>query len=139
MRSHRLLVVAVSPVDEAALREEVREHAGGEAAEVHIVAPAPHTSRLQRLTGAVDEAHAEAEDVAREAAEALKGTASVETEVGDPTPLQAIEDALRTFPADELIIVTRPGPEADWLEEDRTREALERLGLPITHLASDRP
>ena len=39
--------------------------------------PRPHTSRLQRLTGAVDEAHAEAEDVAREAAEALKGTASV--------------------------------------------------------------
>ena len=71
MVSHRLLVVAVSPVDEVALREEVREHAGGEAAEVHIVAPAPHTSRLQRLTGAVDEARAEAEDVAREAAEAV--------------------------------------------------------------------
>jgi len=100
-------LVAVSPVDEDALRKEVREHAGGETAEVHIVAPAPHTSRLQRLTGAVDEARAEAEGVAREAAEAVKGTASVETEVGDPNPLQAIEDALRSFPADELIIVTR--------------------------------
>jgi hypothetical protein len=138
VRSHRLLVVAVSPVDEVALREEVREHAGGEAAEVHIVAPAPHTSRLQRLTGAVDEAHAEAEDVAREAAEAVKGTASVETEVGDPNPLQAIEDALRAFPADELIIVTRPGSEADWVEEDNTPATLERLGLPVTHLAVDR-
>lgn len=139
MRSHRLLVVAVCPVDEVALRAEVREHAGGEAAEVHIVAPAPHTSRLQRLTGAVDEAHAEAEDVAREAAEAVKGTASVETEVGDPNPLQAIEDALRSFPADELIIVTRPGSEAEWVEEDRTRETLERLGLPVSHLTIDRP
>ena len=139
MMSHRLLVVAASPVGEVALREEVREHAGGEAAEVHIVAPAPHTSRLQRLTGAVDEARAEAEDVAREAAEAVKGTASVETEVGDPNPLQAIEDALRSFPADELIIVTPPGSEADWLEEDTTRETLERLGLPITHLPIDRP
>ena len=138
MSSHRLLVVAVSPVNESALRKEVREHAGGEAAEVHIVAPAPHTSRLQRLTGAVDEAHAEAEDVAREAAEAVKGTASVETEVGDPNPLQAIEDALRAFPADELIIVTRPGSEADWVEEDRTQATLERLGLPVTHLAVDR-
>jgi hypothetical protein len=137
--SHRLLVVAVSPVDESALRKEVREHTGGEAAEVHIVAPAPHTSRLQRLTGAVDEARAEAEGVAREAAEAVKGTASVETEVGDPNPLQAIEDALRSFPADELIIVTRPGSEADWVEEDRTQETLERLGVPFTHLAIDRP
>jgi hypothetical protein len=132
-------VVAVSSVDEGVLREEVRAHAGGEAPEVHIVAPAPHTSRLQRLTGAVDEAHAEAEDVAREAAEAIKGTATVETEVGDPNPLQAIEDALRAFPADELIIVTRPGPEADWVEEDRTRETLDRLALPITHLAIDPP
>ena len=139
MSSHRLLVVALSPVDEVALRREVREHAGGEAAEVHIVAPAPHTSRLQRLTGAVDEAHAEAEDVAREAAEAVEGTASVETEVGDPNPLQAIEDALRAFPADELIIVTRPGSEADWVERDRTQETLERLGLPVTHLAIERP
>ena len=87
----------------------------------------------------MDEARAEAEDVAREAAEAVKGTASVETEVGDPNPLQAIEDALRSFPADELIIVTPPGSEADWLEEDTTRETLERLGLSITHLAIDRP
>jgi hypothetical protein len=105
---------------------------------VHIVAPAPHTSRLQRLTGAVDEARAEAEDVARDAAEAVKGTASVETEVGDTNPLQAIEDALRAFPADELIIVTRPGSEADWVEEDSTQATLERLGLPVTHLAVDR-
>lgn len=138
MNPRRLLVVALSAVDEVALREEVREHAGGEAAEVHIVAPAPHTSRLQRLTGAVDEARAEAEDVAREAAEAVKGTASVETEVGDPDPLQAIEDALRTFPADELIVVTRPGSEAEWREEDRTQATLARLGLPVTRLAIER-
>jgi len=123
-------------VDDVALREAVQEHAGGEVVEVHIVAPAPHTSRLQRLTGAVDEARAEADDIAREAAEAVKPTASVETEVGDPNPLQAIEDALRTFPADELIIVARPGSEADWLEKDRTQETLERLGLPVTHLAA---
>jgi hypothetical protein len=138
VRSHRLLVVAVSAVDEAALRERVREHAGEEEAEVHIVTPAPHTSRLQRLTGAVDEARAEAEEVARETAEAVKGMASVETEVGDPNPLQAIDDALRSFPADELIIVTRPGTAADWVEEDRTQETLDRLGLPVTHLVIDR-
>ena len=106
---------------------------------MHIVVPAPHTSRRQRLTGAVDEARAEAEDLAHEAAEAVKGTASVETEVGDPNPLRAIEDALRAFPADELIIVTRPGSEADWVDEGKTQETLERLGLPVTYLAIDRP
>jgi hypothetical protein len=80
----------------------------------------------------VDEVHAEAEDVAREAAEAVRGTASVETEVGDPNPLQAIEDALRSIPAEELIIVTRPGSEADWLEEDRTQETLERIARRLS-------
>jgi hypothetical protein len=44
---------------------------------------------------------------------------------------------LRTFPADELIIVTRRGSEADWLEQDRTKATLERLVLPLTHLAVD--
>jgi hypothetical protein len=41
--------------------------------------------------------------------------------------------------ADELIIVTRPGSETDWLKETTTRETLERLRLPVTHLAIDQP
>jgi hypothetical protein len=140
--SHRLLVVAASSqVDEAALREAVRQHAGtGEAkeAEVHVLAPAPASSWLHRLTGDVDEARAKAEEVARQAAEAVQGMASVEAEVGDPELVQAIEDALRSFPADELIVVAPAGTEADWLEEGDAREALERFGLPVTYLTPGR-
>lgn len=58
-------------------------------------------------------------------------------EIGDPDPLQAIEDAARAFPADELIIVTGPGSEAEWLDEERARESLARLGLPVTQLAGE--
>ena len=71
----------------------------------------------------------------REAAEASRGRPAARRRLETPKPLQAIEDLLRFFPADELIIVTPPGSEADWLEEDTTRETLERLGLPSTHLA----
>jgi hypothetical protein len=46
---------------------------------------------------------------------------------------------LRTFPADELIIVARPSSEADWFEQDTTQAELERLGLPVTHVALERP
>jgi hypothetical protein len=137
--SGRLLVVAASSqVDEAALREAVRQHAGtgSEEAEVHILAPAPASSWLHRLTGDVDEARAKAEEVARQAAEAVQGMASVEAEVGDPELVQAIEDALRSFPADELIVVAPAGTEADWLEEGDAREALERFGLPVTYLTA---
>jgi hypothetical protein len=138
--SRRLLVVAASSlVEEAALREAVRQHAGGDDAEVHIVAPAPQGSWLQRLTGDVDKARAEADEVARQAAEAVEEVASVETEVGDPDPLQAIEDALRRFPADELIVVSPSNSEAGRLDESGARESLERFGLPVTYISVSPP
>jgi hypothetical protein len=135
--SRRLLVVAASSlVEEPALREVIRQHAGGDEPEVHIVAPAPPTSWLQRLTGDVDKARAESEEVARQAAEAVEGVADVDSEVGDPDLLQAIEDALRRFPADELIVVSPPTSEAGLLEESGARESLERLGLPVTYISA---
>ena len=131
----RLLVVTTARVEGARLREEVRRHAGDEGAEVRIVAPATDISPLKWLYTDVDDARAEAEEVAREASEAVASEAVVEAEVGDTDPVQAIEDALRTFPADELILVTREGDEARWLEKDAAEEALARFDLPVTHLA----
>jgi hypothetical protein len=42
--------------------------------------------------------------------------------------------ALRTFPADELIVVTVPDEDAAWLEEGSAEAALNRFSLPVTHL-----
>jgi hypothetical protein len=140
MPKRRLLVVTTSTADEAALREEVREHAGGEEVEIHVVAPAAELSRLQWLASDEDEARAEARRVAQETSDAVEQTGRVEeAEIGDPDPVQAIEDALRTFPADELIIVTRSGEDASWLEQGSLEEARERFQLPITHLVLSRP
>jgi hypothetical protein len=136
----RLLVVAASSsLEEPALREAVRQHAGGEEPEVHVVAPAPASSWLQRLTGDVDKARAEAEDAARQAAEAVEGMATVDAEVGDPDLSQAIDDALRRFPADELIVVGPPSSEAGQLDESGARESLERFGLPVTYISVSGP
>jgi hypothetical protein len=131
----RLLVVTTGPVDETVLRTEVAEHSGGDEAEIKIVAPATGVSPLQWLASDEDEARAEAGEAAREASEAASSRGDVvEAEVGDTDPVQAIEDALRTFPADELIIVTHPGTEATWLEKGAPQEAFERFDLPITHV-----
>jgi hypothetical protein len=130
----RLLVVATVPVDESVLRDRVEEHAGS-GAEVRIVAPAADLSPLQWLATDEDEARAEAAEVASSAERAVEPAAErVETEVGDSDPVQAIEDALRQFPADEVIVVTRPGDDAGWLEKDSAQEASERFGVPVTHL-----
>jgi hypothetical protein len=130
----RLLVVATAPVDEAVLRESVREHVGPDA-QVRIVAPASDLSPLEWLATDEDEARGEAADIAHSAERAVEPEAGrVETEVGDSDPVQAIEDALRQFPADEVIVVTRPGDDAGWLEKDSAEEASERFGVPVTHL-----
>jgi hypothetical protein len=132
-----LLVVATVPVERDVLRDRVHEHAG-EDAEVRIVAPASDLSPLQWLATDEDEAREEAAEIAEEAERAVQPEARVvETEVGDTDPVQAIEDALSQFPADEVLVVTRPGDKAGWLEEDAAAEASERFGIPVTHLVLD--
>jgi hypothetical protein len=133
----RLLVVATVPVEGEILRERVRAHAG-EGAEVRIVAPASDLSPLEWLATDEDAAREEAAEIAGRAERAVESDVrAVETEVGDPDPVQAIEDALRQFPAEEVIVVTRPGDKAGWLEQDSAEEASERFGVPVTHLVLD--
>lgn len=131
----RILVVTTAPVEGDALRARVREHAAGEEAELHIVATASDLSPLDWLATDEDEARGEAAERAAGVGEAVAPEADeVETEVGDSDPVQAIEDALRTFPADELLLVTRRDDDAGWLEEGAAAEALARFSLPVTHL-----
>lgn len=119
-------VVATVPVAPRVLRETVRDRAG-ENAEVRVVAPADE-----------NEARGKAEGVARDAAGAVEPDAArTEAEVGDPDPVQAIEDALRTFPAEEIVVMTWSGQDASWLEQDSAQEARERFGVPVTHLVVD--
>jgi hypothetical protein len=113
--------VAVCPVDEVALREEGREHAGGEAAEVHIVAPAPHTSRLQRLMGAVDEAHAEAEAGPEKPKSLLRPGSNY------PSPSRSVEIATREPGQDGVCAFLRGSV---WLQ--RRERVGSGLTLPLT-------
>ena len=134
MDRKKLLVIATAPVEPGPLRDAVRHHAGDEA-EIRVVAPASDVSPLQWLASDEDKAREKAAKVASGAAESVEPEAArTETEVGDTDPVQAIEDALRTFPADEVLVVTRPGDDASWLEEDSAQEARERFGVPVTRL-----
>ena len=53
------------------------------------------------------------------------------------TRIQAIEDALRTFRPDELIISTHPVGRSHWLERGVVEKARERFALPVTHVVVD--
>jgi hypothetical protein len=43
----------------------------------------------------------------------------------------AIQDALATFPADRILILSHPEGEGDY-REDATEDAGERFGVPVT-------
>ncbi len=130
----RILVVTTAAVPEAQVGAIVRAHAG-EDAEVHVVAPASKISWLDRLTNAEDDARSDAADRAEAASEAVPGE-QVEAHVGDVDPLQAIEDALRLFPAEEVVVLTAPDEQGTWLETGLGEEAQKRLSVPVTHLVT---
>ena len=130
--THRVLVVPTVPVSDSVIRAHLGDAVAADA-EIEIVAPASNIGRLDWLTNAEDDARAEAADRAEQLATALP-TDSVGAEVGDTNPLQAIQDALRTFPADEVIVVTRSDDQATWLEAGTGETAQERLSVPVTHL-----
>lgn len=125
----RLLVVITTEVADGVLRDFVRSR-GGDDAEMLVVAPASEISRLDWLTNAEDDARTEAASLAVKTAEATP-TEDVEARVGDSSPIKAIEDALRQFPADEVLVVTRPDHDASWLEEGSGETAQTRFRLPV--------
>ena len=132
--ARRILVVTTATVPQAGVEAVVRAHAGDDA-ELHVVAPASEISWLDRLTNAEDDARADAAERAELASEAAPGD-QAHGHVGDVDPLQAIEDALRMFGADEIVVLTAPNEEASWLESGLGEKASERFAVPVTHLVT---
>jgi len=55
--------------------------------------------------------------------------------IGDPNAaLGAIEDELRLFAADEIVISTYPANISNWLETGIVERLREELDLPVTHV-----
>jgi hypothetical protein len=133
----RILVIANETVGGATLRDRIRERSEGVRAEVLVVAPALN-SPIRHWASDEDGARALADARLQESLSLLRsGGVSARGEVGDSEPLQAIEDALRTFGADEIIISTHPEGRSQWLERGVVSAARERFAVPITHVVVD--
>jgi membrane protein implicated in regulation of membrane protease activity len=133
----RILVVANETVGGGALRDRVEQRSSGYRTEVLVVTPALNT-RLKTFTSDEDRAREQAQE-RLDASLARLREAGIEAngEVGDGDPLQAMEDALRTFGADEIIISTHPEGRSHWLERGVVDGARERFAVPITHVVVD--
>jgi hypothetical protein len=133
----RILVAANETVAGAALREAIRSAAEGYRSEVLVVCPALN-SPLRHWTSDEDEARAVAQErLDRSLQELARLGINARGEIGDPDPVQAIEDALRTFGADQIIISTHPEGRSNWLERGVVGSARERFAVPIMHVVVD--
>jgi hypothetical protein len=133
----RILVVANETVGGGALRERIRERSRDVPAEVLVVTPALN-SPLRHWASDEDGARTAAQERLDVSLRRLEEAGiRARGEVGDGDPLQAIEDALRTFGADEIILSTHPEGRSNWLERDVVKKARERFAVPITHVVVD--
>ena len=104
---------------------------------VLVVSPALN-SHLRHLASDEDGARAAAQGRLDRSLAALRESGiQAHGQVGDADPVQAIEDALRTFGAEEVIISTHPEGRSNWLERGVVSTARERFQLPITHITVD--
>jgi len=99
-----------------------------------VIAPAIG-SRLARWTGD-ESAHADARQHLDDTVTALaRAGVTARGETGADDPLQAADDGLREFAANEIVFVTKPGTDTDWVEEGVVDAARGRYPVPVTHIA----
>ena len=105
-----LLVLADEPVDAARVRAALPGEPELEGARVLVVAPARNQSRLAFWVSDSDEAIADAQGVQDATIAAIQDSGAdlgaVAGEVGESEPLLALRDALVTFPADLVLLLT---------------------------------
>jgi hypothetical protein len=133
----RFLVIANETVGGRLLRERIERMSAGVAEKVLVVSPALN-SPLKHWVSDEDEARAAAQERLNRSLEALRDAGvDASGEIGDGDPLQAMEDAIRTFAPDELIISTHPEGRSHWLERGVVDRARDRFDLPVTHVVVD--
>ena len=133
----RILVVANETVGGERLRDEIHSRSEGYDEQVLVVTPALN-SHLRHWASDEDNARLEAQKRLETSLGRLRAAGiDAKGEVGDAEPLQAMEDALRLFGADEIIISTHPEGRSNWLEKGVVEGARQRFTVPITHVVVD--
>jgi hypothetical protein len=133
----KILVLTPEPVDGEMLRKVLDEDVSG--AEVLVISPAGHQSKLAFWTSDADEAIAEADAAQLETVERMDEQGiDAAGDTGESEPALALQDALATFPADHVVVFSHPEDDRDYREDEGLAEAEERIGVPVTHALIER-
>lgn len=132
-REQRLLVIADSHCSETALRDEIV--AGlADAVAVHLVVPV-RVSHLHFMADDESSEQREAERSMRISVGLLRQRGvSTTGSVGSDKPLESMTDALASFPATRVLLVTPPEEDSYWLERDLLAKARPLTDVPVTQV-----
>lgn len=134
---HRVLVIADDDCPPADLGTALAG-TSTDRTRVFVVAPALG-SRTARWTGD-DHAY---QDAQRHLDATLAALSSLGVDarghIGSHDPLQAADDGLREFPADEIVFAVHPSTDANWLEHGVVETARERYPIPVRELVVGGP
>jgi hypothetical protein len=127
-----VLVVANQALSGSELRERIRRH--GERVALDILAPVL-TSHIHYNVSDIDRELADARVRLEQSLSWAKTLhTSVRGKVGDPSPTTALEDELRDFGADEVIVVTHPREHQTWQERLELERLQSELDVPVTQV-----
>ncbi|HEU5263636.1 MAG TPA: universal stress protein [Gaiellaceae bacterium] len=133
----RILVVANETVGGEELISAISIRALESKAEFFVVCPALNT-RLKTWTSDEDPARAKAQARLSTTLERLASVGiEARGEIGDGDPLVAVEDAVRTFRPDEIVISTHPEGRSNWLVRGVPDAVRARYDVPVTHVVVD--
>jgi hypothetical protein len=129
--SKKILALVSEPVSADALRSAVE----ADDAEVLVVAPALNT-KTRFFLADPDPAIERAEAVQEETVERLNEEGvDAAGDTGEEDPLLALQDALTTYDADEIVLFTHPEGNANWQEEGGVEQAREQFApKPVRHI-----
>jgi hypothetical protein len=130
---HRVLLVAGGAPSAADL-EQIAAARAGQPTAAYVVAPAV-SSQVGRWTGD-EQAYGDAQANLESTVKALSGLGvEADGHLGPHDPLQAADDGLREFPADEIVFVWSSQDETAWLEQGVADTARTRYRLPVRAFA----
>ncbi len=132
----KILALVSEPVDGEALVSAIGRDVAAEA-EVLVVAPAL-VSKMRFILADPDGGIQRADEVQEETVARLDAAGiDAAGDTGESDPLLAVQDALATFPADEIVLFVRAGGKKNWLEEGVVEDAKKRFDPPVRHVLID--
>jgi hypothetical protein len=128
----RVLVLTSEPISAAKLSSALPGDLDPKDVELMVVTPALQRSALRFWLSDADDAIARARRTEQATVERLtEEGVEVDSETGDSDPEQAIQDALQTFPADQILVFTHPEEEQRYRENVDVAVLERRFGLPV--------